>query len=256
MGRCDQLRTLCCTVEGLRKLKKAFTMIVGTAFITVAVLSLVNILGNVFNFVNFVRMVWNIIFGVLMLMLQFGKTEWLIHRFGFMGHWVGRALFFLFCGTNILVVDPDNAACFFCFISWVIGGMCMFVGILEIVFGCRCEGENLSRNTSSQQGGQYAGQNAAMPPADQQQQQPPAAKKKSGFSSVFSSGGSGGGSGGSGGSGAAINPALERARSANAERTATGGGASSEPSFQVTVGAPAASGGSDNPFFGNAHLST
>ena len=98
------------------------------------------------------------------------------------------------------------------------------------------------RNTSSQQGGQYAGQNAAMPPADQQQQQPPAAKKKSGFSSVFSSGGSGGGSGGSGGSGAAINPALERARSANAERTATGGGASSEPSFQVTVGAPAASG--------------
>ena len=252
-------------------------------------------------------------------MLQFGKTEWLIHRFGFMGHWVGRALFFLFCGTNILVVENDGYDWFFCFISWVFGGMCMFVGILEIVFGCRCEarapspsscpsremaaahnarrpaaacwvppalplslplppassalrpapplprpdalprrpqGENLSRNTSSQQGGQYAGQNAAMPPADQQQQQPPAAKKKSGFSSVFSSGGSGGGSGGSGGSGAAINPALERARSANAERTATGGGASSEPSFQVTVGAPAASGGSDNPFFGNAHLST
>jgi len=255
-------------------------MIVGTAFITIAVLSLVLNPGSFLNFPNFVRMarprrrrapaahgggqptraallsqVWNILFGVLMLMLQFGKTEWLIHRFGFMGHWVGRALFFLFCGTNILVVD-GSSTCFICFISWVIGGMCMFVGILEIVFGCRCEGENLSRNTSSQQGGQYAGQNAAMPPADQQQQQPPAAKKKSGFSSVFSSGGSGGGSGGSGGSGAAINPALERARSANAERTATGGGASSEPSFQVTVGAPAASGGSDNPFFGNAHLST
>mmetsp|Transcript_1995 Transcript_1995/g.5617 ORF Transcript_1995/g.5617 Transcript_1995/m.5617 type:complete len:90 (-) Transcript_1995:188-457(-) len=70
---------------------------------------------------------WNIFFGVLMLLLQFGKTEWLLIRFGFLGHWAGRAFFFFFCGTNILLVDPDGGSCPLCFFSWVIGGMAMYL---------------------------------------------------------------------------------------------------------------------------------
>ena len=121
--------------------------------------------------------IWNVIFGILIIMLQFGKLKWIITRFGFLGHWFGRALFYLFCGesphspcvlvglfrkscsnysllrhahrvatqralvpgTNILLIDPNGGFCIWCFFTWVIGGMCMFVGLVELIFGCRCE---------------------------------------------------------------------------------------------------------------------
>mmetsp|Transcript_40413 Transcript_40413/g.127803 ORF Transcript_40413/g.127803 Transcript_40413/m.127803 type:complete len:148 (-) Transcript_40413:461-904(-) len=131
MTLCDQIKWACCTIKGLKSIKKVFTFVVGTCFITLGVLLLVlNPVGLLVNFVAFIRVMWNIFFGVLMLLLQFGKTEWLLIRFGFLGHWAGRAFFFFFCGSNILLVDPDGGSCppdiaWLCFFSWAIGGMAM-----------------------------------------------------------------------------------------------------------------------------------
>jgi len=156
-------------------LKKSFSFIVGGCFIAISILSF--LFGGLINPVTAIRAIWNVIFGILIIMLQFGKLKWIITRFGFLGHWFGRALFYLFCGesphspcvlvglfrkscsnysllrhahrvatqralvpgTNILLIDPNGGFCIWCFFTWVIGGMCMFVGLVELIFGCRCE---------------------------------------------------------------------------------------------------------------------
>mmetsp|Transcript_31693 Transcript_31693/g.102356 ORF Transcript_31693/g.102356 Transcript_31693/m.102356 type:complete len:244 (+) Transcript_31693:104-835(+) len=243
MGMCSAIGRLCCTIEGLRWLKKSFSFIVGGAFITIAVLSF--LFGGFINPVTMVRAVWNVVFGILMIFLQFGKTKWVITRFGFLGHWVGRALFYLFCGTNILVIDQRGGFCIWCFISWVVGGMCMFVGLLEIIFGCRCEAEN-ERLPKQQQNAASAnpafGQPSAMEPSVSNGRGKPL-KTKGTFSNVFAPSGGG----------CQVDPS-------------GGGPSTAEPSFTVNMAgggggatraaAPAAGGGVDNPFFGNAHLST
>ena len=54
-----------------------------------------------------VRCAWNALFGVIMILLQpkwasYGGscTTWVHTRFGFLTSWFGKAMFFLFVGTN------------------------------------------------------------------------------------------------------------------------------------------------------------
>jgi len=224
-------------------LKKSFSFIVGGCFIAISILSF--LFGGLINPVTAIRAIWNVIFGILIIMLQFGKLKWIITRFGFLGHWFGRALFYLFCGTNILLIDPNGGFCIWCFFTWVIGGMCMFVGLVELIFGCRCESDDDKRlpehSTAANAGapGVAFGQPAAMEPSAGGGR---SRGKTKTFSNVFASGGGG----------CQVDPS-------------NGGAGAAEPSFTVNMTGGAADGGtsgtraapsanSDNPFFGNAHL--
>ena len=74
-----------------------------------------------------------------MVLMQLQWTKKLHKYFGFTAHFIGRALFFLFVGTNVLSfcngAGCPSAADIF---SWAVGGCCIFIGLIELLFGCRC----------------------------------------------------------------------------------------------------------------------
>lgn len=75
----------------------------------------------------------------VMVLMQLQWTKKLHKYFGFTAHFIGRALFFLFVGTNVLSfcngAGCPSAADIF---SWAVGGCCIFIGLIELLFGCRC----------------------------------------------------------------------------------------------------------------------
>ena len=101
-----------------------------------------------------VRCAWNALFGVIMILLQpkwasYGGscTTWVHTRFGFLTSWFGKAMFFLFVGTNIM--EPESPSAGTAILSIVAGCACLFVGFVELLFGFKC--------ADSSQGGTAAG---------------------------------------------------------------------------------------------------
>lgn len=131
----DAAKALCCTWKGVDKLKRLTAITCGSLIITtsvLAILSFSDILGTV-------RSIWNIIFGVLMLLIQFNWKAMISRNFGFLQHWFLRGCFYIFVGTNAMV---NEGAEFKIIFSYCAGFACVFVGVVELLFGFKCAPEN------------------------------------------------------------------------------------------------------------------
>ena len=100
------------------------------------------VVGVIFNTLTInpfriIRSIWNIIFGLLILSVQFKLEKYFARRFGFMSHWFLRAIFYVFVGTNILDCDKECSA-FSCALSSGACGCCAFVGFIDLAFGMKC----------------------------------------------------------------------------------------------------------------------
>ena len=111
----------------MHKFKRLLGACVGATVIAVAVVELLTA-SNWSNPFNQFRNLWNILFGGLMIVLQV-KPAWIVGPFGFLNRWPGRAMFFIFVGTTVW--DGD--------IWWsiLIGVLCICVGVLESILGCK-----------------------------------------------------------------------------------------------------------------------
>lgn len=115
---------------------------------------------NIFNILNCVRSIWNIIFGVLMIFLQLNWKQMINRNFGFLNHWFLRGCFYIFVGTNVMhpMVDGQEFQTWF---SWLSGAAACFVGVVELMFGFKCAPES---ETSDMETGKKGGlQNAQEP---------------------------------------------------------------------------------------------
>lgn len=99
---------------------------------------------NIFNILNCVRSIWNIIFGTLMIFLQLNWKAMINRNFGFLNHWFLRGAFYIFVGTNSMTwgTGSSGAVTFWDYFSLVAGFACCFVGTVELVFGFKCAPEN------------------------------------------------------------------------------------------------------------------
>jgi len=111
-----------------------------SAGILVCVSGVLTLLSRAFDFppIIQVRAIWNIIFGVLILFLQLGWEKFITRRFGFLHHWFLRGIFYLFVGTNVMECERADGSCVF---SIAVGLTCMFVGVIELLFGAKCHGK-------------------------------------------------------------------------------------------------------------------
>lgn len=171
-GGWEGVHWLCCTWEGLDRLKRGVALCTGAAVLTASVLTLLNPADTTFKPVSFVRSCWNALFGLLMILVQCRgsrwsatrasppsrPTNWIKRRFGFMSGWFGRALFFLFVGTNI--VEPDSPSAATAMLTIVTGVACLFVGAVELLFGFRC-----AERGDGNEGPTGSGNNAASEPS-------------------------------------------------------------------------------------------
>ena len=105
----DTLKFYCCTLQGLLRLKLIIGLILGILIMLAAILTLINPLA-LLNPFNYLRQVWNAVFGFLILAAQPGWQKIpicskilgrLVSRFGFLNHWLGRGLFYLLCAPPL-----------------------------------------------------------------------------------------------------------------------------------------------------------
>ena len=101
----DTLKFYCCTLQGLLRLKLIIGLVLGLLIMLAAILTLINPVALINPF-NYLRQVWNAVFGFLILAAQPGWQKIpicskilgrLVSRFGFLNHWLGRGLFYLLC---------------------------------------------------------------------------------------------------------------------------------------------------------------
>ncbi len=177
----------------------------------------VSFLTNIANFppTEQVRAIWNVIFGSLMLAMQFKLEKYIMRRFGFMQHWFLRGIFYVFVGTNVMDCrDGGNAGS--CFFSVVTGFICMFVGFVELLFGTRCQ----KAETEEASGGAAPGRAQVN----------------------------------SGPEGPSLTVNVTPAQAMQGASWAAKAAASNPPPAGGASGGGGGGGGSDNPFFGNSHL--
>lgn len=105
MGGVDGCKELFCTWKGIDKVKRFISLCSGGAVLVTAVLTILNIF-NAFDLVNFIRQIWNCLFGLLMILLQLNWTAWIKSRFGFLTGWFGRGMFYLLCAPAQLGAPP------------------------------------------------------------------------------------------------------------------------------------------------------
>ena len=167
------------------------------------------------------RNVWNTIFGVLMILLQLNWRKMITRNFGFLNNWMMRAMFYIFVGTNIMIKEGDAALVIS---TYVIGFSCMFVGIIEVAFGCQCAHVEKEENGDLEEG------------ADGEE----GSKKKKGRKGQTDPTG--------------VEPVLTVNLNPNQVAAAGSWAASNAGSLAAAAGSSGGGGGtSDNPFFGNAH---
>ena len=110
----DTLKFYCCTLQGLLRLKLIIGLILGILIMLAAILTLINPLA-LLNPFNYLRQVWNAVFGFLILAAQPGWQKIpicnkilgrFVSRFGFLNHWLGRGLFYLLCAGGAIRRTP------------------------------------------------------------------------------------------------------------------------------------------------------
>ena len=83
-----------------------FACFAGGLIITTSVLSLINIFN--FDILHYVRAIWNIIFGTIMVFLQLNWQKMISRNFGFLKHWFLRGCFYIFVGTNAMTWESGS----------------------------------------------------------------------------------------------------------------------------------------------------
>jgi len=112
-------------------------MLNGAAGSVVVAAGVIGIIMNIINPFKIIRSIWNIIFGVLILSVQFKLEQYFARRFGFMSHWFLRAIFYVFVGTNSLDCET-GANPLSCTLSVAACVACSFVGFVDLAFGFKC----------------------------------------------------------------------------------------------------------------------
>ena len=124
-----------CSWQKIGLVKNIVAALVGVLVLLSSLFSIVNIFTVLFEPLDFIRFVWNGLFGVLIVLLELNWVEWVTLRFGFLEGWFGRGMFFLYVGT--VVMDPDASLSTALF-SFVVGGGSIFVGCVELLVGFKC----------------------------------------------------------------------------------------------------------------------
>ena len=124
------LHWLFCTGPGVIRLKKFFAGACGVAIIITSILIIIGSFLDFTKWIGLIRYCWNCLFGFQMVLMQFKMEKWLFRHFGFLKGWFGKALFFLFVGSNIMNQEYWS--------SYIVGGCCIFVGLVELAIGCKC----------------------------------------------------------------------------------------------------------------------
>lgn len=227
MSMKENLRWLCCTFDGIQKMQKVVAFVVGGLVIATAILTM---LGNIALPLTVIRCIWNLVFGVIIIFVQLNWKKMIARNFGFLKHWCMRGMFYIFVGSNCMNTSGQFLQDAF---SFIVGGLCVFVGVLELIIGCRA-GERMEFEDEKEAGGDVESGGSS--------------KIRFGFGKKKDKGN-------------AVEPTLncgnvtvtpaQAAQASNWAAAGGGGGGYSAP----TPSAPAASGGAAaNPFFGNAHL--
>lgn len=239
MGWKETGKELCCTWDGQYRLKKIMSMFCGVMVILSSIFALLDIFDSAFNLLNTIQVLWNLVFGVLMLMHEFKLTTWITLRFGFLNGWFGRGMFYLFVGTIIMGKGKEG---FWNTFSYFVGFCCIFIGAIELLFGFKCA----SLSDTAKADDMEAAQGSGLP--TQPAAPEPAAKKANWF----------------GGSRAPTGPTNEPTMTVNVTPGQVAGAAGWAANNAGTVAAvanaaaPVAAAGAGaaaaNPFFGNQHL--
>ena len=110
---------------------------------------------NIFQILHFVRSVWNIIFGLLMIAIQLNWKKFLSRNFGFLSHWFLRGCFYIFVGTNAMTwgTGENGSVTMGDFFSMTAGFACVFVGAVELIFGFKCAAESEQGGADAEAGG-------------------------------------------------------------------------------------------------------
>lgn len=74
-----------------------------------------------------------------MIFLQLEWKKMIARNFGFLSHWFLRGCFFIFVGTNAMRTDEKTNEGEVIF-SLFAGFSCIFVGVVELLFGFKCAG--------------------------------------------------------------------------------------------------------------------
>jgi len=217
MGGLDKVKWLCCTWDGVAKLQRITALIVGVLIIVSAVLSL---LANLVDPLKLIRSVWNIMFGVIMILVQLNWKKMILRNFGFLKHWVMRGFFYIFVGSNIMTTEGKALEVIF---SFAAGGACVFVGVVELAFGCKMAPEDEQEEGDAESGKKKKAK-------DKNNAVEPTLTVNVGGSSI------------------GVTPAQAAQGAGWAARAAACSGAAASGS------GGGGGGGGDNPFFGNQHL--
>jgi len=228
---------LCCTWEGLDRVKRFTALGTGIGVLISSILTLLNPADTAFKPLSFVRSGWNAMFGLLMILVQIKWTNWINRRFGFMSGWFGRALFFIFVGTNIM--EPDSTSAVTAMLTIVAGVACLFVGVVELIFGFRCA-EGLDGSGGSGGSGKDGASELPLPSTPSS-----APGKQTSFVKVF-----GGGPSARGPQSTPVPPPNEPTFTINVSASQALEGAK----MAAAAAPPAKSSAEPNPFYGNSHL--
>ena len=127
-------RRLFCSRDGLTECKRAITFVSGALVVASAVLTIVANLSQSPPII-LIRSTWNIIFGLLMMVMQLSLNMLITPHAGFLQHWFLRGVFYFFVGTNVMTCgEPCTPS------DWLsigVGSFCIFVGMLELLFGAK-----------------------------------------------------------------------------------------------------------------------
>eukprot|EP00310_Coccolithus_braarudii_P008424 CAMPEP_0183365092 /NCGR_PEP_ID=MMETSP0164_2-20130417/83360_1 /TAXON_ID=221442 /ORGANISM="Coccolithus pelagicus ssp braarudi, Strain PLY182g" /LENGTH=107 /DNA_ID=CAMNT_0025540545 /DNA_START=119 /DNA_END=439 /DNA_ORIENTATION=- len=82
------------------RLKRVLAFCVGAAIIVASVFTLLS-LEKALDFLSHIRMFWNILFGVLIMLVNLGVVKWVGRCFGFLTGWFGFGMFYLFVGCSV-----------------------------------------------------------------------------------------------------------------------------------------------------------
>ena len=195
----DTLKFYCCTLQGLLRLKLIIGLILGLLIMLAAILTLINPVALINPF-NYLRQVWNAVFGFLILAAQPGWQKIpicskilgrFVSRFGFLNHWLGRGLFYLLCAPPLsaattthhsplplpaarsvgtAAMNPDAGQEF----SFVIGFALIFMAIVEL-----CTGRYFDRKAQKEGGGGGGGGAGGAPSAPYESNWPPGGRAPS-----------------------------------------------------------------------------
>ena len=135
------------TWKKLDKFKRLIAFCVGLLIVIVSILSIINPSSyddnkgsNAFiRPLGILSSLWNILFAVLILLVQLKWTDWVGMRFGFLLSPLFRGFFYVFVGTSVLLpINSEADGIRLGVFSWVVGFSAITLGGVECCVGGKC----------------------------------------------------------------------------------------------------------------------